>query len=142
MGIPLPENRKIEHCHCMFFDRYAIHIQAFVNFIYPIFMGFRSSSWQIVINMKYSTFQKTVKTIDGFHQKNATWLPYLQQMIFSKLFQGFFLISSRCPGVSKDKWYWFWGGLDTSQNPEIMEFGVLGFSIDEIGILFYLIEAD
>ena len=33
---------------------------------------------------------------------------------------------------SKDKNNWFWGGLDTSKNPEIIEMRVLGFSHEQI----------
>ena len=46
LGIPLPENRKVTTFPFHVFDRYEIHIQAFVDFISGKFIIFQSSSPQ------------------------------------------------------------------------------------------------
>ena len=43
-----------------FFDRYEIHIQAFFDFIKPIFIICRSSSSQNIIQMRYSRQKETI----------------------------------------------------------------------------------
>ena len=44
IGVPLPENRKVTTFPFHVFDRYQIHIQAFLYFINGKFIIFRSSS--------------------------------------------------------------------------------------------------
>ena len=46
LGIPLPENRKVTKMPFHAFDRYGIHIQAFVHFLNGKIIIFQSSSPQ------------------------------------------------------------------------------------------------
>ena len=57
------------------------------------------------------------------------------------MFQGFFLIVCRYPGVSKDEIIGF-GSRGHVQNPEIMEMRVFGFSHKQIEQFWNQIEAE
>ena len=56
-GFPYLKIEKLPTVHFMFFDRYEIHIRAFVDFIYAKCIISRSSSSQIYITNRYVNFQ-------------------------------------------------------------------------------------
>ena len=58
-----------------------------------------------------------------------------------KMCQVIFLISLKYSGVSKDKSYCFLDLVDTSENPEIIDMRVSGFSYKQIEKLWILNEA-
>jgi len=57
-GFPYLKIEKLQEIHFMFFDRYEIHIQAFVHFINAKLIMFQSSSPQKYFKNVYSTSQK------------------------------------------------------------------------------------
>ena len=87
MGIPLLENKKVQgfpylkievlpNSHFKIFDRYEIHIQAFVHFVYGQFIIFRSSSsqnyFQLINSFLYKNYLET-ETTNPNKKKHGTY---------------------------------------------------------------------
>ena len=62
LGIPLPENRKVAKLPFHVFNRYEIHIQAFVNFINGKVIIFQSSSPPKYFENMYSQIHEIRET--------------------------------------------------------------------------------
>ena len=73
LGFPYLKIKKLSNSHFMFFDRYEIHIPAFLDFIKPIFIIFRSSASQNYFKNRYSFFVKNEILIVS---KQKTWYPW------------------------------------------------------------------
>ena len=98
LGLPLPENMKVTKCSSHVFDRYEIHIQDFVDFIYAFVHNFPILLLvRYIMTMRYSSFQKH-KTTNGTHDFHFSNLlnPRFTQIIFLNIFQG---LSCFCLGV-------------------------------------------
>ena len=105
--------------------RYWSHIQGLQDFI-----------TRIGVTCRRPSFPKLTKR----------WIPNtlrVTKAIILKHAQLLLHFFCRYPGVSKDKNSWFvWGGLDTSENPEIIELRSFGFSHKQIEKLLDQIEAE
>ena len=97
-GIPLPQNRKVTNNPFRVFDRYEIHIQAFVHFINGKVIISNPHLHKIIfkICIQIPTNKKRTKTNKNEQKKHGTydmhvsffsqkWVPHWQKLYFSKM---------------------------------------------------------
>ena len=113
-GFPYLKIEKLRHSHFMFFDRYEIQIQAFVDSINAIFIICRSSSpqnmiskWDTHFNIWQINKQRTKRCLRlsrHFEKSNMLILIFTKWYV-SMMSPDFFLICSGVlvsPKISKD----------------------------------------
>ena len=125
----------------MFFDRYEIRIQAFGNVVME-HLSFTDPHLRKIYYKNDICDISTKKKCSDFRTFSICVILIFSKIIFaqdSPIFSWCFLLGVLVS--PKINHVGFWGGLDTSPNPQIMNIIIWGLGNTEIGILSYQIEA-
>ena len=111
--------------HSVFFDKYEIHIQVFVDLINGKIMLFRSSSPQNI--RTNDALNSSTNRYMQLSTNRKLWFPYLQKRYFWKMIQGFswcllgVLVSLKIHNVG----FWAWWRAHKPRNHEHWSLGPL-----------------